>query len=395
MKNNRFLSAIVLFAFTASMVGCETEPEGDGPEQGEIRVEAVEWKDDLKNGAELELSDNSMNVANRMDIIPADATNQEQVFSSSNVAVATVSEYGQISPKAIGKTFITVTVDEKSASFELSVIPDKKPEEVPVTEISIEETEITVVMGEKKDLSSLFVVLPETATDRSVSYEMDKEDIVSVSDAGELTGEKEGTVTVTVRSNGNPEVSGEIKVTVTPFYGDYSRDNWTSSIPEIGTFIENKDGKNINIVDRGMFDNDFTTFLGLVKPGKTHGRVTVEMNPPVSKGGATYFIVDMKEPLAVNYFRIRHKLDVDLRWWKFTSISGSNDGQNFTEIAKDVAVTGYEVSENPESPNIPLKETTYRYLKFYANTDDCWNPESRNSVQIVELYIGRSKQDKK
>ena len=188
------------------MVGCETEPEGDGPEQGEIRVEAVEWKDDLKNGAELELSDNSMNVANRMDIIPADATNQEQVFSSSNVAVATVSEYGQISPKAIGKTFITVTVDEKSASFELSVIPDKKPEEVSVTEISIKETEITVVMGEKKDLSSLFVVLPETATDRSVSYEMDKEDIVSVSDAGELTGEKEGTVTVTVISNGNPEV---------------------------------------------------------------------------------------------------------------------------------------------------------------------------------------------
>ena len=49
MKNNRFLSAIVLFACTASMVGCETEPEGDGPEQGEIRVEAVEWKDDLKN----------------------------------------------------------------------------------------------------------------------------------------------------------------------------------------------------------------------------------------------------------------------------------------------------------------------------------------------------------
>lgn len=372
------------------MVGCETEPEGDGPEQGEIRVEAVEWKDDLKNGAELELSDNSMNVANRMDIIPADATNQEQVFSSSNVAVATVSEYGQISPKAIGKTFITVTVDEKSASFELSVIPDKKPEEVPVTEISIKETEITVVMGEKKDLSSLFVVLPETATDRSVSYKMDKEDIVSVSDAGELTGEKEGTVTVTVTSNGNPEVSGEIKVTVTPFYGDYSRDNWTSSIPEkIGTFKEIKDGKNINIVDRGMFDNDFTTFLGLVKPGKSHGSVTVEENPPVSEGGETYFIVDMKEPLTVNYFRIRHKLDVDLRWWKFTSISGSNDGQNFTEIAKDVEVPGYDVSEKPESPDIPLKETTYRYLKFYANTDDCWNPESRNSVQIVELYIGR------
>lgn len=394
MKNNRFLSAIVLFACTASMVGCETEPEGDGPEQGEIRVEAVEWKDDLKNGAELELSDNSMNVANRMDIIPADATNQEQVFSSSNVAVATVSEYGQISPKTIGKTFITVTVDEKSASFELSVIPDKKPEEVPVTEISIKETEITVVMGEKKDLSSLFVVLPETATDRSVSYEMDKEDIVSVSDAGELTGEKEGTVTVTVRSNGNSKVSGEITVTVTPFYGDYPRDNWTSSIPEIGTFIENKDNKNINIVDRGMFDNDFTTFLGLVKPGKSHGRVTVDMNPPVSKGGETYFIVDMKEPLAVNYFRIRHKLDVDLRWWKFTSISGSNDGLNFTEIAKDVEVPGYDVSENRESPDIPLKETTYRYLKFYANTDDCWNPESRNSVQIVELYIGR-KQDKK
>ncbi len=181
-----------------------------------------------------------------------------------------------------------------------------------------------------------------------------------------------------------PRLDGEIRYFPVPIEEsdkDYSRTGWTVSIEPLKMFSET--GNSLG----GLIDNDATTFLGIVKPGKTYGGFT---NPPVTNGGYAHFIIDMKEAKTVNYFRIRQKnARVELRWRKFTEISGSNDGTNFTTIATNVVIPDHNLPEILITPDIPFPEATYRYLKFYANTTDCWDTSALNSVQISEFYLGK------
>jgi uncharacterized sulfatase len=181
-----------------------------------------------------------------------------------------------------------------------------------------------------------------------------------------------------------PRLEGEMRYFPAPMEeqdDDYSRTGWTVSIEPLKMFSET--GNTLE----GLMDGDGTTFLGIVKPGKTHGGFT---NPSVANGGYAHFIIDMKEAKTVNYFRIHHKnARIELRWRKFTEISGSNDGATFTPIAANVAVPNYGTADILITPNILFPETTCRYLKFYANTTDCWDTSALNSVQIAEFYLGR------
>jgi uncharacterized sulfatase len=181
-----------------------------------------------------------------------------------------------------------------------------------------------------------------------------------------------------------PRLDGDMRYFPAPMEGngaDCSRTGWTVSIEPLDMFSE------ANNKLEGLLDGNAATFLGIVKPGKTQGGVA---NPTVANGGYAHFIIDMKEPTTVNYFRILHKNAVlGLRWRKFTAISGSNDGTTFTTIATNVAIPGYGVAETLLTPNIPFPETTCRYLQFYAGATDCWDTSANNSVQISELYLGR------
>jgi uncharacterized sulfatase len=193
------------------------------------------------------------------------------------------------------------------------------------------------------------------------------------------------------RLGGNPDIwetyprlEGDMRYFPAPMDGydkDYSRLDWTVSIEPLELFSET--GNSLT----GLLDNESATFLGIVKPGKTNGGVT---NPSVTNGGYAHFIIDMKEAKTVNYFRIRHKnARPELRWRKFSEISGSNDGTTFTTIAKDVAVTDYSIADKLITPNISFPDAAYRYLKFYSNTTDCWDTSALNSVQISEFYLGQ------
>ncbi len=183
-----------------------------------------------------------------------------------------------------------------------------------------------------------------------------------------------------------PRLDGEMRYFPAPILeqtGDYPRGGWTFSIDPFSTFVES--GNSVE----GPLDGISGTFIGLVKPGKSYLGIT---NPTVENGGYLHFIIDMKEPKSVNYFRIRHKNvgNVQLRWRKFSRILGSNNGVDFTVIDTDVAVTGYDVSDNIMTPNIPFAQATCRYLKFYADANDCWDPVNGYSVQMSEIFLGKT-----
>ncbi|MPN34700.1 hypothetical protein SDC9_182194 [bioreactor metagenome] len=114
----------------------------------------------------------------------------------------------------------------------------------------------------------------------------------------------------------------------------------------------------------------------------------------VPSGEAIYFIVDMQKAQEVNYFRIRHRNTTQtfIRWYSFDEIAGSIDGVNFEVIASNVVITDAGVASQQESPNITFPKSKYRYLKFYAQSANCFYQSSYtsqgSSVQIQELYLG-------
>ena len=289
--------------------------------------------------------------------------------------IATITDKGQITPLSLGTTTITVTVDEKTSQFELKVVAQKV---VSVTSISIKEKDVAIEINSTENLAAKLSVLPSNASNKAVTYESSATSVVSVDALGVITGLQVGTATVTVKSVENPSITGEFNITIkeASFKGDYVRTSWTLTASH-ELFVEGTNSLT------SPFDGDESTWFALVRPGRKYKDISV----PAAEG--IYFIVDMKVAQPVNYFKIRHRNDnqLFLRYRMIEEISGSNDGVNFTSVAKDVAVTDYQVAEMM-SPKIKFAQANYRYLKFYCKKDACFDATQGASAQLSEFYLG-------
>jgi len=87
-----------------------------------------------------------------------------------------------------------------------------KASPTPISSITINETPVTLAVGDTKQLS--VTVSPTTATDKSVSWSSSAPDVVSVSDAGLLTANANGTATITCTAKDGSGVSATCEVNV-------------------------------------------------------------------------------------------------------------------------------------------------------------------------------------
>lgn len=373
MKKNKL---IALLSMALIFIGLSfTNCDDNIPKYDNVKVESIKLNDDLKSGMALEIGGkDTLNIAYRLTVLPQEATNKMQSFSSSNPDVATVDAAGVVRANYPGTTTITVTVDGQSDSFTLTVTELPRN---PVTEIQITNPNVAIPVGTEMELSDLIVVLPADATNKSVTYGSDNESIVTVTQEGKITGVAFGTAKVTVTSVDEPSITGEFTVKVQQ---DYSREGWTLSSSQT-VYVET--GNSL----AGALDGSPSTFFGMVRPNKTWKGVSLPAD------GDLYFIVDMKQQQTVNYFRLRHKNTNEkfIRYHKIQEILGSNDNVTFHSIATDVLIP--KVTEDAiESPNIPIPESSYRYLKFYCKDWDCFYTAENNrgsTVQITEIYLGR------
>ena len=142
-------------------------------------------------------------------VTPADATNKEVSWSSSDTSVATVEE-GKVTGVKAGTTAVTVTTADgyKTASCKVTV----KAKGIAVSGVTLDITDLTLVVGESKTLTA--TVKPSDATDKSVSWSSDKPDVATVDDSGKVEAKAAGeaTVTVTTKDGGK---TATCKVTVT------------------------------------------------------------------------------------------------------------------------------------------------------------------------------------
>ncbi len=170
--------------------GSSTSPTGPGgnssvfaPEISEVMTSASKKK--LEVGESIQLDTTYR---------PANAKNAYFTYKSSNSSVAGVGTTGLVVAKSAGTATITVTSrNGKSASVDITVIEIVKPQSVTVSPASV-----TLKIGESKTIAA--TVKPDNAKDKSVKWSSSNTAIATVDNSGKITGKKEGTATITVKT---------------------------------------------------------------------------------------------------------------------------------------------------------------------------------------------------
>ncbi len=143
---------------------------------------------------------------------PANATDQDLAWVSSNPGVVSVDALGNITALIEGTATITATSTSNpnaTATVEVTVVGTPR---VPVTGITVSQEDPSVT-GPIRQL--IATVLPDNATDPSVTWASSNESIATVDANGLLTGVAAGSVVITAISVSDPEVSGSIVVNIT------------------------------------------------------------------------------------------------------------------------------------------------------------------------------------
>ncbi len=130
-------------------------------------------------------------------VLPENATNKELIWSSSDDSVVSV-DNGTITALKEGKATITVKSKDgyKSSSAEIKVV--KKPSTVPVSSVSLNETSLDLLTGDRVTLTA--TVLPSNATDKTISWSSSDESVATVKN-GKVTALSAGQATITATTN--------------------------------------------------------------------------------------------------------------------------------------------------------------------------------------------------
>ena len=139
---------------------------------------------------------------------PDETTVKTIQWSSSDETVATVGADGTVTALKEGTAVITAKCGEKSAECTVTV----KAEAVVPASITMEPTTLSLTVGQTHAL--IATVLPENATDKSVTWSSDAPSIVDVAADGTVTAKAVGTVTVTARAANGLAVTCIVTVTV-------------------------------------------------------------------------------------------------------------------------------------------------------------------------------------
>lgn len=146
---------------------------------------------------------------------PANATDKSVVWSSLNNEIAIVDENGVVTAKSIGETIVlatSVSNPEVTAECNITVVP------TPVTEIILNKKSISIQVGETFEFTA--TVLPETATNKNVSWSSTNPEFASVESNGVVTAYAIGTTTINALAEDGSGILASATVNVIPTPAD-------------------------------------------------------------------------------------------------------------------------------------------------------------------------------
>ncbi len=142
-------------------------------------------------------------------VLPSNVADKSVVWSTSDANVAKVSTGGRVTAVSAGVAIITCESKTHPDVFAQAVVTVYQP----VTKIKFTDREPYVAVGESIQLG--WEVTPDTATDTSVTFSTNKENIVRVDQNGVVTGLKRGECYVYATANDGSGKKASIKVQVT------------------------------------------------------------------------------------------------------------------------------------------------------------------------------------
>ena len=124
---------------------------------------------------------------------PDNATNPDVLWRSYDETIAEVDEYGKVTGIAEGETIVVVMSENGGLTDRATITVTGFIE---VTGVTVEPKTLNLAPEETGQLTA--TVEPEDASDKTVSWASDDDDIATVSDSGLVTAVAEGTVFITV-----------------------------------------------------------------------------------------------------------------------------------------------------------------------------------------------------
>jgi uncharacterized protein YjdB len=182
---------------------------------------------------------------------PTNATNKEVAWTSSNKNVATVSSTGLVTAVAAGTATITCTANDGSgvkATCSVTV----KPDIILVNKITLNQISATLTTGGTLQLTA--TVLPENATDKTVTWSTSNKNVATVSNTGLVMAVAEGTATITCTANDGSGVKATCTVTVESLPNSYSYPYLASLVCQNGNPLQLTPNDELKL--KATFGND-------------------------------------------------------------------------------------------------------------------------------------------
>lgn len=150
----------------------------------------------------------------KMVLNPSNATvNGNAIWASNNAAVATVDENGNVTPVGVGTAEITVTVDGKTATAQVTVKPRPLPESIAIWGAAEGEDNFVLDVSLTQPHKIGAVVSPSTAV-QIVTWNSSNTDVATIDDEGNITVKAVGDTVITATSTAAPDVSKSVTLHV-------------------------------------------------------------------------------------------------------------------------------------------------------------------------------------
>jgi len=145
-------------------------------------------------------------------VSPADASNKEVKWSSTNETVCLVAN-GKVIATGFGTAVVIATTIDGGFMASCTVVVEK--DVVPVTSIELSQTSATIKKGEMLQLTA--TVKPEDATNKNVIWKSSDESVCAITQTGLVIGINDGKAYISVvPENGTAQAKCEVTVSAEP-----------------------------------------------------------------------------------------------------------------------------------------------------------------------------------
>ena len=184
-------------------------------------------------------------------VLPANATNKTVTWTSKNEQVVKVDSSGKVTIIGAGETAIEAKAGEKTFTVQVKIEAQSQPQQpqpqqpqnpkVLVESLSLSFAELSLKVGEAKDLPSV-TVTPSNATDQAITWISNKPEVAKVEN-GKVVGVSSGTVQIIASSTNSK--TAMLNVTVTP-ENQVEEEDFPPYVKELPNF---KVGQVVNLDD--------------------------------------------------------------------------------------------------------------------------------------------------